>query len=204
MKIHKILQKTLWVLTGLCFWLIWAKLLIWESINVIGCSRQVMTGGPEVQAPAPFQRYLLSIVLKRGKSLVKRDKRSGRSRACRWSISCCLSQPVSLRSFSNCLSVGNSWHTLKAFDFSFPSDSFKHPLVPLYKWKYFISDFWYILQESTTKGWTCVHTQCLFSTSCSSCCIIKQSASGMLCYCEQRQDGLCSVNASVYLWRWRL
>ncbi|XP_026220935.1 multiple C2 and transmembrane domain-containing protein 2 isoform X2 [Anabas testudineus] len=39
----------------------------------------VMTGGPEVQAPAPFQRYLLSIVLKRGKNLVKRDKRSGTS-----------------------------------------------------------------------------------------------------------------------------
>ncbi|XP_067358582.1 multiple C2 and transmembrane domain-containing protein 2 isoform X2 [Channa argus] len=39
----------------------------------------VMMGGPETQVAGPFQRYLLSIVLKRGKNLVIRDKRSGTS-----------------------------------------------------------------------------------------------------------------------------
>ncbi|XP_070687550.1 multiple C2 and transmembrane domain-containing protein 2 [Pempheris klunzingeri] len=42
-------------------------------------SSQVMTAGPEAQAPVPFQRYLLSVNLKRGKNLVIRDKRSGTS-----------------------------------------------------------------------------------------------------------------------------
>ncbi|XP_071356000.1 multiple C2 and transmembrane domain-containing protein 2 isoform X3 [Trachinotus anak] len=40
---------------------------------------QVMTAGPEVQAPLPFQRYLLNINLKQGRNLVVRDKRSGTS-----------------------------------------------------------------------------------------------------------------------------
>ncbi|XP_041651749.1 multiple C2 and transmembrane domain-containing protein 2 [Cheilinus undulatus] len=35
--------------------------------------------GPEVQTPAPFQRYLLNINLKQGRNLVIRDKRSGTS-----------------------------------------------------------------------------------------------------------------------------
>ncbi|XP_039989878.1 multiple C2 and transmembrane domain-containing protein 2 isoform X2 [Xiphias gladius] len=39
----------------------------------------VMTAGSEVQAPLPFQRYLLSINLKQGRNLVIRDKRSGTS-----------------------------------------------------------------------------------------------------------------------------
>ncbi|KAK2842232.1 hypothetical protein Q5P01_012432 [Channa striata] len=39
----------------------------------------VTLGGSETQVPSPFQRYLLSIVLKRGKNLVIRDKRSGTS-----------------------------------------------------------------------------------------------------------------------------
>ncbi|XP_076590146.1 multiple C2 and transmembrane domain-containing protein 2 isoform X1 [Chaetodon auriga] len=49
--------------------------------NVIGAldSSQVMTAGPEVQVPAPVQRYLLNINLKQGKNLVIRDKRSGTS-----------------------------------------------------------------------------------------------------------------------------
>uniref|UniRef100_UPI0037E9A0C6 multiple C2 and transmembrane domain-containing protein 2 isoform X2 n=1 Tax=Semicossyphus pulcher TaxID=241346 RepID=UPI0037E9A0C6 len=36
-------------------------------------------GGPDVQVPGPFQRYLLNINLKQGKNLVIRDKRSGTS-----------------------------------------------------------------------------------------------------------------------------
>ncbi|XP_029952381.1 multiple C2 and transmembrane domain-containing protein 2 [Salarias fasciatus] len=42
-------------------------------------SSEVQTAGPEVQTPAPFQRYLLNINLKHGKNLVIRDKRSGTS-----------------------------------------------------------------------------------------------------------------------------
>ncbi|XP_029991821.1 multiple C2 and transmembrane domain-containing protein 2 isoform X3 [Sphaeramia orbicularis] len=40
---------------------------------------QGVTAGPEVQTPAPFQRYLLNINLKQGRNLVIRDKRSGTS-----------------------------------------------------------------------------------------------------------------------------
>lgn len=40
---------------------------------------QVLTTGPELQGPAPVQRYLLSINLKQGKNLIIRDKRSGTS-----------------------------------------------------------------------------------------------------------------------------
>ncbi|XP_076590147.1 multiple C2 and transmembrane domain-containing protein 2 isoform X2 [Chaetodon auriga] len=48
--------------------------------NVIGAlDSSVMTAGPEVQVPAPVQRYLLNINLKQGKNLVIRDKRSGTS-----------------------------------------------------------------------------------------------------------------------------
>uniref|UniRef100_A0A8C2Z6K5 Multiple C2 domains, transmembrane 2a n=1 Tax=Cyclopterus lumpus TaxID=8103 RepID=A0A8C2Z6K5_CYCLU len=41
----------------------------------------VMSAGPDVQAPDPSQRYLLSINLKQGRNLVIRDKRSGTSDA---------------------------------------------------------------------------------------------------------------------------
>ncbi|XP_070764284.1 multiple C2 and transmembrane domain-containing protein 2 isoform X3 [Enoplosus armatus] len=40
---------------------------------------QVITAGPEVQAPVPVQRYLLNVNLKQGRNLVIRDKRSGTS-----------------------------------------------------------------------------------------------------------------------------
>ncbi|TNN44843.1 hypothetical protein EYF80_044961 [Liparis tanakae] len=40
----------------------------------------VLSAGPDVQTPDPCQRYLLSINLKKGRNLVIRDKRSGRSR----------------------------------------------------------------------------------------------------------------------------
>lgn len=43
----------------------------------ISDSPQDVTGGCEDRVPAPFQRYLLKINLKRGKNLVIRDKRSG-------------------------------------------------------------------------------------------------------------------------------
>ncbi|XP_049429042.1 multiple C2 and transmembrane domain-containing protein 2 isoform X3 [Epinephelus fuscoguttatus] len=42
-------------------------------------STQVVTTGPDVQAPTQCQRYLLNINLKQGKNLVIRDKRSGTS-----------------------------------------------------------------------------------------------------------------------------
>uniref|UniRef100_A0A3Q4N5I8 Multiple C2 domains, transmembrane 2a n=1 Tax=Neolamprologus brichardi TaxID=32507 RepID=A0A3Q4N5I8_NEOBR len=45
----------------------------------IGDSPQDVTGGCEDRVPAPFQRFLLKINLKRGKNLVIRDKRSGTS-----------------------------------------------------------------------------------------------------------------------------
>uniref|UniRef100_A0A3B4FVQ6 Multiple C2 and transmembrane domain-containing protein 2-like n=1 Tax=Pundamilia nyererei TaxID=303518 RepID=A0A3B4FVQ6_9CICH len=45
----------------------------------ISDSPQDVTGGCEDRVPAPFQRYLLKINLKRGKNLVIRDKRSGTS-----------------------------------------------------------------------------------------------------------------------------
>ncbi|XP_054475457.1 multiple C2 and transmembrane domain-containing protein 2 [Anoplopoma fimbria] len=40
---------------------------------------QVMSAGPDAQAPVPWQRYLLNINLKQGRNLVIRDKRSGTS-----------------------------------------------------------------------------------------------------------------------------
>ncbi|XP_051238506.1 multiple C2 and transmembrane domain-containing protein 2 isoform X3 [Dicentrarchus labrax] len=48
-----------------------------NSIDLLENS-QVVTAGPDIQAPA-FQRYLLNINLKQGKNLVIRDKRSGTS-----------------------------------------------------------------------------------------------------------------------------
>ncbi len=50
-----------------------------RPVNVIGSPQQLVTIEPEVQTPAAVQRYLLNINLKRGKNLVVRDKRSGRS-----------------------------------------------------------------------------------------------------------------------------
>ncbi len=54
-----------------------------QHINVNGSPQQVLTAGPGVPAPVPFQRYLLNVNLKQGKNLVIRDKRSGRSTTCR-------------------------------------------------------------------------------------------------------------------------
>lgn len=50
-----------------------------ESADFFDENASDVTGGCEDRVPAPFQRYLLKINLKRGKNLVIRDKRSGTS-----------------------------------------------------------------------------------------------------------------------------
>lgn len=68
-----------------------------QSMQIwIYSSQQVFTTGPELQGPAPVQRYLLNINLKQGKNLIIRDKRSGRSTACIYSPSPDFSLPVVL------------------------------------------------------------------------------------------------------------
>lgn len=71
--------------------------VIRRPITVICSPLQLIAAGPDSQVPAPVQRYLLNINLKKGRNLVIRDKRSGRSKNSRWSVSPGLSLPESLR-----------------------------------------------------------------------------------------------------------
>ena len=61
--------------------------VIRRPITVICSPLQLIAAGPDSQVPAPVQRYLLNINLKKGRNLVIRDKRSGRSKNSRWSES---------------------------------------------------------------------------------------------------------------------